>query len=59
MKINKIKEQSATTPNCGYFAMNFLINRLNGRSYKFCSGYSDIKNGEQKIKLLKNKFGYI
>lgn len=59
LKVNKIKQQSSSTDNCGFFAMRFIMNRLDGKPFKFCSGFNDVKNGEEKIQLLKQKFGYI
>ncbi len=49
-KINKIKQQSAKSDNCGVFAMKFLIDRFNGKPFKFCTGFSDIVNSEKKPK---------
>jgi len=58
-KINKIKNQSVKTSNCGYFAIKFLIDRLNGKSWRFCSGCSDISKSEKQIEKFKHKFDYI
>jgi len=62
-KINRIKEQSVTSDNCGFFAMKFIMNRLNDKPWKDCTGYSDVINSEKKIEQFKNKikkkFDYI
>ena len=54
-KINKIKQQSAKSDNCGIFAMKFLIDKFNGKPFKFCTGFSDIVNSEKKAEKLKKK----
>lgn len=62
MKINKIADQSATSDNCGWFAMKFLVQRYHGIPFRECSGYDDSKNGEKNIKKFMSKykkFGYI
>ena len=62
-KINRIKQQSVSSDNCGYFAMKFLMDRFNGRKFVDCIGYSDVVNSEEGIKKLKKKikhnFGFI
>ena len=58
-KVNKIKEQSANTANCGWFCMKFLIDRFNGIPFKECTGFSQVAKGERDIKKFKKKFGYI
>lgn len=61
-KINKIKQQSETSDSCGYMAMQFLIDRLTGIPFKFCTGYSDVANSEKKASKFKKElqsFGYI
>lgn len=61
-KINTIPRQGASF-NCGYHALLFLYKILvEGMSYKFASGYSEIKKGEKEISTFKDKlekFGYI
>jgi len=59
LKINAIKEQNTSTNNCGWHAMNFIINRNLGKPFRQCSGYDDSQNGEGRIDTLKNKFGYV
>src|SRR5690606_38174267 len=61
-KINKIKQQAEDSNNCGIHAMNFLIDRFNGKSFKDCSGWSDIVNSEKRAKKFRKKleeFGFI
>jgi hypothetical protein len=62
-KINKIPRQGASM-NCGYHSLMFIYDILiKGLSYKFSTGYSDIKNGEKDISDfkdgLKKEFDYI
>ena len=64
-KTSRVQVQDKNTQNCGFFAMKFLIDRLkNGMSFVDATGYKndivdDSVEGENKIKQLKNKFGYI
>lgn len=52
-KENKIVEQSATSDNCGYFAMHFLINRMTGKPFKEAKKISQVAQGEKEIKRFK------
>lgn len=61
-KINKVKNQRANSDTCGYHAMKFIIDRINGKHFKEASGYSTIMKSENEIKQLKKhvqKFGYL
>lgn len=53
-KVNRIKHQSASSDNCGYFAMKFLMDRFNNQDWRDCSGYSDVIKSEKDIKKFKN-----
>lgn len=57
MKVNKIVQQHANSKNCGWFAARFLMHRLSGKDWKFCSGYRDLD--EKGIKKFKKKFEFI
>jgi hypothetical protein len=62
VKINKIKQQSITSSNCGWFSIKFLLERLNGISFKDATKYKKISNNEQDITEIKkhyNKYGFI
>lgn len=61
-KVNKIKQQSANSSNCGIFCAKFLTDRFEGRPFKQCTGYSDVRSGEAMARKLREKyhdFGYI
>jgi hypothetical protein len=60
-KINRVIHQQPTTDSCGYHAMNFLIKRHNGGSWKETTGYSKIdKSNQYENEIDKFKrFGYI
>ena len=61
-KINRIKQQSESSDNCGVFAMKFLMDRFNGKKFKECTGYSDVTNSEKKANKMRKqleKFGYL
>lgn len=61
-KVNLIPRQDKST-NCGYHALDFLYRVLVlHQKFKFATGYTDVKKGEDKIKDFKlglEKFGYI
>lgn len=56
LKINRIKQQSVSTMNCGYFAMKFLIDRFDGVPFPKSTGFDNSKNGEKSIAEFKKKF---
>jgi hypothetical protein len=64
-KINSVKQQRTNSDNCGYFAMKFLVNRMNGKTFKQATGWDIIEKsikGEKDIKKFKehvNDFGYV
>jgi len=59
-KINNVKNQSVSSPNCGYHCMNFL-NKRNSMSFKDATGYKEpkIDNSKQQEKEVKRKFKLI
>lgn len=62
VKINKIKKQSLSSVNCGWFSLKFIIERMNNITFKEATKYKKINNNENDIKELKqqyNKFGFI
>jgi hypothetical protein len=61
-KINSVKNQRATSPNCGFFALKFLSDRIHGVPFETATGFkklSQVAKGEHGVMLLKKKFGYI
>jgi hypothetical protein len=62
VKINKIKAQSITSNNCGWYSIKYILERANSIPYKITTKYKKISNNEKDIKELKqqyNKFGFI
>lgn len=59
-KENMIRYQG-DSDNCGAFCIKFLIDRLNGKSFKHASGYNDSVKGEKEIERFKEQqgFGYV
>jgi hypothetical protein len=56
-KVNKIKQQSDSTPHCGFFAIKFLDDRFHGVPYQWTTRYmTNVKKGEEEI---KKEFDYI
>ena len=55
-KVNRIIQQSASSSNCGWFAMRFLTDRFNGIKFKDATGYSEARKGEKDIKAFKKRF---
>lgn len=61
-KVNKFKDQTANSYNCGYHSMKFLVDRYAGKPFKECTPYNDTKAREADILKFKDKikkFGYI
>jgi len=56
LKINRIVEQATNTSTCGWFAIRFIVNMVNGKSFKDCTKFSDVRNNEKAIQLFKTKF---
>jgi hypothetical protein len=62
VKINKIKQQSLTSSNCGWFSIRFLLYRFNNINFKEATQYKKIKENENEINEMKknyNKYGFI
>lgn len=62
LKVNKVKRQSVTTDNCGWFCMEFIINRYRGKSFSEATGYdekiiSKVKEGEASVERFKEQYG--
>ena len=57
-KINKIRFQSSTSDNCGYFSMRFLQRRYSGENFKDASGFTrfmGIRDSERGIRKYRHK----
>lgn len=61
LKENRIRYQSDSSDECGFFCMKFCIDRLHGRPFRDASGFSQIVKGEAQIAKFKHQlgFGYI
>jgi hypothetical protein len=55
-KENRIKQQSVTTANCGWFCIRFLIDRSRGKPFPEASGFSEVSRNEKNIEKFKSKF---
>lgn len=55
-KENRIKQQSETSSNCGWFCVKFLMNMFDGKPFVDCTGFSDVMNGEKDIEQFKQDF---
>ena len=55
-KINKVQQQNVKTSNCGWFSMYFLIMRYNNYTFKYITKFKSIKQEEQNIEQLKDKY---
>jgi hypothetical protein len=62
-KINNTRWQSLKSDDCGYFCMKFIRDRLAGKSFKECSGWSIVEKSMEgqkdieKFKKLIKQFG--
>ncbi len=54
LKVNRIKKQAETSSECGYYAMNFIMDRFKGLPFDDSTGYSDVIRAEGRIKKFKN-----
>ena len=55
-KVNKNVNQRLNSQNCGYHAIDFLLDRYAGEPFKDCTGYSNITKEEKRAIALKNDF---
>jgi hypothetical protein len=55
-KDNKIINQRANSSNCGWFCIQFLLDRFDGKPFKDSTGYSNVNKSERE---LKERFGYL
>lgn len=59
-KWNVAPDQYCNTQTCGFHAASVLIDTLNrGKSWADATGFNSIKGGENHIKQLANRFGFI
>lgn len=63
LKENLVRKQANNSNTCGFFAIKFLMDMFNGKSYKEATDFKGIRNEEKDIrgfgKGLIEKFGYI
>ena len=52
-KINKIEEQDASSENCGYYCIRFLVDRFRGDNFKKATGFP---HDEKQLEQWKAKF---
>ena len=56
LKYNKIKYQSVSSSNCGWFAIKFLFDMANKAEFKECTGYNSlVEKSENDINKYKDK----
>ena len=60
LKINRIKLQSDNTSSCGAFALRFIADMYEGKTFKNATHFTDEHiNGEKSIRKYISKWGYI
>jgi hypothetical protein len=65
LKINNVKKQNTKSDNCGWISMNFIKDRLKGKTFKDATGFKILEQsakGEKNAQLLKkmvDDFGYV
>lgn len=62
LKINSVQFQSKLSASCGWFCIQFLIQRFNNIPFEIATKFNKIKKNEKNIEDLKKKyikFGYI
>ena len=55
-KVNKIIDQKSDSSTCGYHAIRFIVDRLDNKPFKECTGYNNVKKGEAAAVALKNRY---
>lgn len=58
-KINKGIDQWSNSFECGWYAMHFLVQMFEGKKFKDCTRYSDVRRAEKEIKKFEQEFPYI
>lgn len=62
-KENRVKYQSDSSSNCGWFCVKFLMDRFRGRPFADASGWNETLKGESSIENFKRRlggrFGYV
>lgn len=58
-KDNRVIDQRSNSSECGFFAMKFILDRLRGKPFKECTGYSNVTDSEKQIKKFEKEFGFI
>jgi hypothetical protein len=59
LKVNMVKDQSDSSANCGYFAINFIDKRLNGKRWDEASFFNEIDKSKQKEKEIEKYKTYL
>ncbi len=57
LKVNHVVEQRANSANCGYFAMDFIIDRFRGKPWREATKYHEAQKGEKEIDKFKKQIG--
>lgn len=55
LKYNKIKYQSVSSDNCGWFAVQFIFNMSHKNEFKDATGYTSIEKSEDQIEKFADK----
>lgn len=55
-KINRLRDQAATSQTCGWHSLRFLANRALGRKFKVATGFNKLGE-EEATRLMKHQFG--
>jgi Ulp1 family protease len=62
-KTNGVKLQSVNSPDCGFFAMDFILKRSEGVPFDKATGFegseSNVSFGEKEVEKVKHYFGYL
>ena len=60
LKINRIKLQSGNTATCGAFALRFIVDMYEGKTFKNATHFADEHlEGEKSIRKYVSRWGYI
>ena len=62
MKINMVKSQRANSSTCGFLAMQFCMDMLDGKSFKEATHFNELKDDSaitESEKFVRKRFGYL
>ncbi len=57
LKVKRVIDQSATSDNCGWFCMRFIMDRARGKPWRECTKFNESVQQEKNIEVWKRTHG--